>query len=70
MSEQINCDSIGDYSNKELEEGIDFYYSEDGYKVFTEAYHTKRGYCCKNDCRHCPYRVKKRERNNNSKEVS
>jgi uncharacterized protein (TIGR00290 family) len=23
--------------------------------VFTEAYHLKRGYCCKNRCRHCPY---------------
>ncbi|MCU0471145.1 MAG: DUF5522 domain-containing protein [Arcicella sp.] len=23
--------------------------------VFTEAYHLKRGYCCKNGCRHCPY---------------
>ncbi len=25
----------------------DFYYSEEGYKVFTELYHLKRGYCCK-----------------------
>ncbi len=33
----------------------DFYY--DGpYMVFTAAYHTKRGYCCNSDCRHCPYR--------------
>jgi len=27
--------------------------------VFTEAYHLKRGYCCKNGCRHCPYGFKK-----------
>ncbi|MCF6224524.1 MAG: DUF5522 domain-containing protein [Flavobacteriaceae bacterium] len=33
----------------------DFYYSKEGYKVFTEIYHLKRGYCCKNNCRHCPY---------------
>jgi hypothetical protein len=33
----------------------DYYLSEEGYKVFTEAYHLKRGYCCKNSCRHCPY---------------
>jgi hypothetical protein len=33
----------------------DFYYSEEGFKVFTEKYHLKRGYCCKNNCRHCPY---------------
>jgi len=23
--------------------------------VFTAAYHLKRGYCCGNGCRHCPY---------------
>jgi hypothetical protein len=41
--------------NKNLIEGVDFYYNEDGYKVFTEAYHLKRGYCCQNGCKHCPY---------------
>ena len=40
---------------KDLPEGVDFYYNEDGYKVFTETYHLKRGYCCQNGCRHCPY---------------
>jgi len=33
----------------------DYYYSEEGYLVFTEAYHTKRGYCCQSGCRHCPF---------------
>ncbi len=33
----------------------DFYYNEQGYKVFTEAYHLKRGYCCQSGCKHCPY---------------
>lgn len=33
----------------------DFYYNEAGYKVFTEKYHLKRGYCCKSGCKHCPY---------------
>lgn len=37
-----------------LEEG-DFYEAENGYRVFTEQYHLKRGYCCKSDCKHCPY---------------
>ncbi|MGA3037014.1 MAG: DUF5522 domain-containing protein [Vulcanimicrobiaceae bacterium] len=23
--------------------------------VFTEHYHRKRGFCCGNACRHCPY---------------
>jgi len=35
------------------------YYLENGFIVFTEAYHLKRGYCCKNGCRHCPYGFKK-----------
>lgn len=33
----------------------DFYMSEEGYIVFTEKYHEKRGYCCKSGCKHCPY---------------
>ncbi len=37
-----------------LEDG-DFYFSEEGYKVFTEQYLLKRGYCCENSCIHCPY---------------
>ncbi len=28
--------------------------------VFTEAFHLKRGYCCKSGCRHCPYGFKKK----------
>lgn len=30
-----------------------------GLLVFTEAYHLKRGYCCKSGCRHCPYGFEK-----------
>lgn len=37
-----------------LEEG-DFYHTPEGYLVFTEQYHRKRGYCCGSRCRHCPY---------------
>jgi hypothetical protein len=37
------------------------YYIEDGKYVFTEKYHLKRGKCCKNNCRHCPYKKKKDE---------
>ncbi|WP_317614728.1 DUF5522 domain-containing protein [Lishizhenia tianjinensis] len=33
----------------------DYYESPDGYIVFTEKYHLKRGHCCKSGCRHCPY---------------
>ena len=38
-----------------IKEGEDFCYNEQGYKVFTSAYHLKRGYCCKSGCKHCPY---------------
>jgi hypothetical protein len=31
------------------------YYIENGLLVMTEAFHLKRGYCCGNECRHCPY---------------
>jgi hypothetical protein len=36
-------------------EGLDFYYDESGYIVFTEHYHLGKGVCCGNGCRHCPY---------------
>jgi biotin synthase-like enzyme len=38
-----------------LVEGIDFYYNEQGYVVLTEIFHLKRGHCCGNGCKHCPY---------------
>ncbi len=39
----------------ELVEGIDYYINEDGYVVLTEKYHSDRGYCCGNGCKHCPF---------------
>ena len=38
-----------------LEADIHFY-MENGFMVFTEAYHLARGKCCGNVCRHCPYK--------------
>ena len=38
-----------------LIEGEDFYFTPEGYKCFTEKHHLKKGYCCKNGCKHCPY---------------
>lgn len=38
----------------------DYYMSDEGYMVFTEQYHLKRGYCCKSGCKHCPYGYDKR----------
>ena len=33
------------------------FYIEDGRKVFTEEYLKRRGYCCNNNCRHCPFKA-------------
>ncbi|MEA3163574.1 MAG: hypothetical protein QOE88_1392 [Verrucomicrobiota bacterium] len=33
----------------------DFYLDRNGNTVFTAAYHLKRGTCCGNLCRHCPF---------------
>lgn len=33
----------------------DFYFTKEGYVVFTEQYLLRRGYCCQNGCKHCPY---------------
>ena len=41
------ADEFGFSNNKQLEPD-DFYYSEQGYIVFTEKYLFKRGYCCQN----------------------
>jgi hypothetical protein len=45
-----------------LEEG-DFYFNDQGYRVFTAQYHLKRGYCCKNGCKHCPFGYDKKTGN-------
>ena len=52
---------------KKFDEGID-YYLEDGRIHFTKEYLEKRGPCCANDCRHCPY--DKREKGNTSLRTS
>lgn len=33
----------------------DYYFDKNGLMVMTAAYHLKRGFCCGNACRHCPY---------------
>ena len=39
-------------------EGVDYYF-ENGLMVLTAHFLIKRGYCCGNGCRHCPYSEKK-----------
>ena len=43
------------FSKKEKMDKDDYYLSQEGYIVFTEKYHLKRGFCCKSSCKHCPY---------------
>jgi hypothetical protein len=31
------------------------YYLDHGLMVLTARYHLRRGYCCDQGCRHCPY---------------
>jgi hypothetical protein len=40
--------------DQDLVEGVD-YIVEDGFFVFTRSYLLRRGSCCENGCRHCPY---------------
>ena len=49
----------------DLVEGRDYYMSKDGYRVMTEEYLTRRGYCCANGCKHCPYWPKAQKGNTN-----
>ena len=46
-------------TNKVLLKEGDDYYIEGGLMVFTSAYHVKRGFCCQNNCLHCPYHAAK-----------
>jgi hypothetical protein len=45
-----------DHNEKQplLVEGED-YYIENGLMVLTARYLLRRGYCCEQGCRHCPY---------------
>ena len=45
----------------------EYYYSNKNYIIFTEKYHLKRGYCCNNNCKHCPYKKYNEKENERSK---
>jgi len=44
-----------------------YYINEKGLLVFTTDYHLNRGYCCANNCLHCPYLPKNVKGNKNIK---
>jgi hypothetical protein len=52
-----------------MKEFTDYYFNADGLMVFTAAYHLKRGYCCKNKCKHCPWKYGKNGNDNNQKQA-
>ena len=47
-------------------EGVDYYF-ENGYMVLTAHFLLKRGYCCGNGCRHCPYENQSKKVSNSSR---
>lgn len=44
-----------EFSRRSKLEPDEYYFNPEGYIVFTEKYLLKRGYCCQNGCKHCPY---------------
>jgi hypothetical protein len=53
-------DDFSSFSKRSNLDSEDYYLSDEGYIVFTEKYHLKRGYCCKSGCKHCPYGYNKK----------
>ncbi len=47
--------------NSKFVEGVDYYF-ENGLMVLTAHFLLKRGYCCGNGCRHCPYEKKEKDK--------
>ena len=47
----------------------DYYLTPEGYMVFTEQYHRRRGFCCGNGCRHCPWRAAKGQKPGPEKKI-
>jgi hypothetical protein len=54
-------DKTGSTGGFQLVENED-YYLDRGLMVLTARYHLRRGYCCEQGCRHCPYRVEAKEK--------
>jgi cob(I)alamin adenosyltransferase len=54
MTEQVV--DIEDLHQHAIKQGSSTYIDpKTGFQVFTELPHLKRGFCCGNQCRHCPY---------------
>lgn len=62
----MSTDDMSGFSRTNKLDPEDYYLGEEGYIIFTESYHLKRGYCCKNGCKHCPYGFDKKKGLKNS----
>ncbi|MFT6844252.1 MAG: hypothetical protein ACJAUV_000426 [Flavobacteriales bacterium] len=49
------ADDMSGFNKNPKLDSEDYYMSEEGFLIFTEKYLLKRGYCCQNGCKHCPY---------------
>lgn len=58
--ERVSCFEVmeTDDEREVLTEGEDYYF-ENGLMVLTERYLLRRGYCCEQGCRNCPYGFEK-----------
>lgn len=55
LTPALRKEIIGLGKPAQLVENVD-YYMEGKFLVMTKWYHLRKGYCCKNNCRHCAYR--------------
>jgi Family of unknown function (DUF5522)/Cysteine-rich CWC len=53
---KFHCDQANSEAASKILPG-DFYFAG-GLMVFTAAHHLRRGYCCDQGCRHCPYQTR------------
>ena len=50
----MKSDHLKENKQERLIEDVDYYF-ENGLMVLTAYFLSKRGYCCGNSCRNCPY---------------
>lgn len=56
MSDEADSELIAQAHAQAMAREEDGYFDpRTGLFVMTEAYHLRRGECCGNQCRHCPY---------------
>lgn len=55
MSHRDSASSAGGPEDAPAVSGEHGWYFENGFVVYTAAYHIRRGFCCGSGCRHCPF---------------